>query len=433
MAYSNSFKKLVSSSSEQFKDLIEEDVADLSYNKESFDGPLDKQLYNIDKFLFDAMEILQPGPGYLTSEVDYPNIPDTKYSDNKMIKFSTKGKILNVKPLRKKVTIKRIERLDASKETKILKPNALSVEDGMREIYQAKKTNTRYRDVFDKFFINALIKLKINLPPRNTPADMVYQLYAGGIMVSNSLRLKPDSNTYMARLLHYIFYTGALPDKEYNGSAWESNLFMPENSLFSNFEKESFFVSKKTKNFFKENSTETDYKTTSFYGNFNIKENLNLVTQDVFIDNTGNLIADLKFSMTSVSFLKFSSHDEGGLSEVFDYFFFLKETEPSKGFFIKKTYTLGVQEDSSNFKINYQSKTNSLKSENNQTIQLENMNEYRSGIESMISFISEILELEGTYIYILPREDFTKEVINNEKYRLERHRTGVFYKVEEVK
>jgi hypothetical protein len=99
MAYSDSFKKLASSSSEQFKDLIEEDVADLSYNKESFDGPLDKQLYNIDRFLFDAMEILQPGPGYLTSEVDYPNIPDTKYSDKKITKFSTKGEILEVKPL----------------------------------------------------------------------------------------------------------------------------------------------------------------------------------------------------------------------------------------------------------------------------------------------------------------------------------------------
>lgn len=435
MAYSDSFKKLASSSSEQFKDLIEEDVADLSYNKESFDGPLDKQLYNIDRFLFDAMEILQPGPGYLTSEVDYPNIPDTKYSDKKITKFSTKGEILEVKPLRKKVTIKRVEKLDTSRETEILKPNTLSLEGGMREIYQARRTGIKnYRDVFDKFFINALIKLKVDLGPGERPTDVVFQLYLSAYTdFSKRHTLPPKVNTYQARLLYHIFYTGAIANREYPGAAWETNLFMPENSLFSNFEKESFFTSKRTKNFFKENSTELNYRTTSFYGNFNIKENVNLVTQDVFIDNAGNLIADLKFSMSSVSFLKLPSHDEGGVSEVLDYFFFLKEKEPSKGFFIKKLYKNGYQENFSNFNINYQSETNTLKSENNQTIQLEDMSEYRSEIESMISFISEVLELEGTRVYILPKEDFTKEVINNEKYRLERNRTGVFYKVEEVK
>ena len=235
MAYSDSFKKLVSSSSEQFKDLIEEDVADLSYNEESFDGPLDKQLYNIDRFLFDAMEILQPGPGYLTSKVDYPNIPDTKYSDKKISKFSTKGEILEVKPLRKNVKIKRIERLDTSKKTEILKPNTLSLEAGMQEVYQARRTGIKnYRDVFDKFFINALIKLKINLGPRNAPKDIVFSLYNGVASNTNRVILPSDSNTYMARLLHLIFYTGAIPEENLS-RPWESNTFMPENSLFFYF------------------------------------------------------------------------------------------------------------------------------------------------------------------------------------------------------
>jgi hypothetical protein len=425
----------------------------------NFSNDKELQDYNTDKFIFDVLQALRGGsdefigsPARLVGSPDgsggspqnstAPALaqPKTRTINESIhlvkrraLKAKSNQNLLTKKDA--KVSIERVVKAPAPRKAseEVAKPNTLSLEAGMQEVYQARRTGRKsYRDVFDKFFINALIKLKVNLGPGNAPRDVVYHLYGGGSLTTSRVNLPPDSNTYMARLLYYIFHTETISLPE-TTEAWMSNFIMPKNSSFLNFEKESFFQNKKTKNFFRGYFAEPDYHAISFYGNFNIKENLNLVTQDVFIDNAGNLIANLKFSMTSVSFLKLLPANEGGFSIVFDYFFFIKEGDPSKGFFIKKSYRNGSQENSSNFKINHQSETNMLKSENNQTIQLENMNEYRSEIESMTSFISEVLELEGAYVYILPKKNFSKEVLNNESYSLKRHGTGVFYKVEEVK